>query len=164
MKIFSLEVDSAKALKIVGGAGTVIGVFFGVNNLFDWYSQKTMDNLSGEWKLTTITEKTTLKRYEGLELAYKIFLNHDGKVIKGSGEKYWENGNTISFESHTPIEFEGIYDGKSVNLNITEKGKKRETKGKIILQKATSEIEYIGTFSSTAADSKGKAILVKISD
>ena len=152
-----MQIKISKTIKIIGsvviGIITVVG---GIISITDWYNNKTIPNVDGNWKITTITEKSTYKPYIGLELRYNVFVHQVGNSITADGEKCWENGKDIPFHLCTKIKLDGTIEKDKMVLKIIEKGTKRETEGCFICNK-TAENKFVGTFKTTAANSSGKA-------
>jgi hypothetical protein len=64
MKIFNHEISP---MKIIGGIGVIVSVFFGITNLYKWYNEKMLKDISGNWKVTYTIEQTSFTPYKGLQ-------------------------------------------------------------------------------------------------
>ena len=142
-------------LKIFGGIGTIITTFFGINSLKDWYGEKYVHVVEGRWELYNTIEETTYPKYKGLEIGYVLFIEQEGKVISGDGEKTYENERLLPSKARTPIKVSGTIDGKELTLKVTEKGD-RDIHGMIKLKVTDIKTELKGSFSTAAANSSGK--------
>lgn len=128
------------------------------------------NNLTGEWKTSITTEKTSYKPFENLTVEYKIHLIQKGYALTGSGEKIKDikaDGTETVFlrENRVLIEVDGYYERKyfkksKVYLNITEDGRKRETRATYFLT-LNDDNNLTGTFISTAADASGQINMKK---
>lgn len=161
---FKIFFKKAPILKVIGALGTVAGAIVGLHSLLNWYEERTMDTISGRWELETITEKTSFKAFTNMHLGYIVYMQQKNNELHGTGEKAIENNIPIPPAGHTPIELIGVYDGETIKLTVVEKGKKRETRGMINLKQTGEKNKYVGTFSSTAANSCGKCYLKIIPD
>jgi len=155
MKIFNIT----PLKKIIAGVVFTIGAFFSIMQFINWVHDKAMDDISGKWKITFVYEKTSYSQFKGMQLVYDVFVNQNGSEIKGDGEKSIENNTRVISKFRTPISFTGAYNGKTLQLNIKEKGTERETTGMIVVKKTDSKKIYEGTFTTTAANSSGKCII-----
>lgn len=127
-------------------------------------------NLTGEWKVITIIEKSSISKYENLKIEFKVHLIQKGNEISGSGEKIKDilvDGTQVLFspEKRVNIEIDGFFErkylGKSkVYLNIVEEGRIRKSRTTYsLLLKNKNKIE--GVFISTASDSSGRVLMQK---
>lgn len=120
--------------------------------------------MTGEWKTTIKTEKTSYKPFENLSVEYKIHLIQKGYELSGSGEKIKDikpDGKETVFlrENRVVIDIDGYFERKyfqksKVYLNITEEGRKRETRATYFLT-VHGHNNLEGNFISTAADASG---------
>ena len=111
-------------------------------------------DLSGSWALATHVESSTLRSFEGLQLAYRIELQQSGDRIAGQGVKILENGRALGNSARTPIAVQGTLAGNRLTLTFTERGARRESAGKMILDVHEDGV-LRGRFSSSAAGSSG---------
>lgn len=151
--------------------GTVVGGLFLAGILF-FINEHIfpLHNLTGEWDVTTLTEKTLYNPYQNMKLYYKFHLLQKGQEIIGSGEKIKETlstGRTDVYkrDKRTLSVVNGyfernIFGANKVYLKIIEYGRLRQTRTTFIL-KVKNKNTLIGTFISTAADSSGQTILKK---
>jgi len=128
-------------------------------DLFHSAKQKQTMNLSGEWFLKHKIIKTTHEKFLGLELGYRVFIQHKNhKHISIVGEKWTENGRDIPTAAQTPIQCEGSLEGNTITLHFTEEGTRRKSSGQaswLIVNQNLIE----GTFISTAANASGNSRL-----
>jgi hypothetical protein len=113
-------------------------------------------DLSGYWTLDTRVESSSMNAYEGLQLGYRLQLQQSGNRISGDGVKTLENGRALGESAQTPIAVHGTLDGTRLTLTFTERGRQRETGGKMILDVQDDGVMR-GRFSSSAAGSAGTA-------
>ena len=113
-----------------------------------------MRDVSGEWRLATHVESSSLPAFTGLRLGYDLQLTQAGNGITGTGRKLSENGATLGPAAQTPISVEGTITRDRVTLTFTEQGTERQIRGKFVLL-ADEDGTLRGRFSSTAAQSSG---------
>jgi transcriptional regulator with XRE-family HTH domain len=115
-----------------------------------------VENLSGRWLLTNRVESSAYKPFNNLSLAYRLDLRQDGNRVTGTGQKWTENGRTITAKSRTPISVAGTLNGRRLELKFTERGTRRATGG--VLRLDVSEDGLLrGKFESAAARSSGSS-------
>jgi hypothetical protein len=149
---------------IIGGIALTLILFFCNEILFP------IRNLSGEWEISSLTTKTAYIPYNNMRIIFKFHIVQKGLEITGSGEKVKEilaNGPSYEYERDKRIIVEivgtykrNIFSSNKLYLNLIENGLKRSVRTTYIL-KAYSSNRFCGTFSSTAADSKGEIQMVK---
>jgi hypothetical protein len=111
-------------------------------------------NLSGSWTLDTRVESSSVRDFEGLHLGYRLELHQSGDRVTGEGVKLLENGKRIVDFAQTPIVVTGTIEGSRLILTFTERGRRRETGGKMILDVHEDGV-LRGRFASSAARSTG---------
>lgn len=116
----------------------------------------TPPDLSGTWMLATEIETTSYRNFDGLRLGYQLRLAQDGRRITGTGQKISENGRPLAGAGRTPILVEGMAEDGRVTLTFTERGRRRVSNGRFILQIDEQDV-LRGRFSSSAARSTGRA-------
>jgi hypothetical protein len=110
--------------------------------------------VSGPWTLATRVESSSLARFKGLQLGYRMELKQNGDRVIGVGRKIAENGTAIRSRAQTPLAVNGTIEGDRLTLSFTERGARRPTRGKfILLLDETGTLR--GRFTSTAARSSG---------
>jgi hypothetical protein len=105
--------------------------------------------------MDTRVESSSVRDYEGLQLGYRLELRQSGDRITGQGIKTLENGRPIVEFAQTPIVVSGTVDGTRLTLTFTERGLRRESGGKMILDLQEDGI-LRGRFASSAAQSTGQ--------
>lgn len=125
------------------------------------YAKKHTHDLNGEWKLTFYIESSTLKRYIGKSSGNKILVHTNDQKFDASGERWWVDEVAIPFSEHDRIEFAGTLKEEQLNATYILYGQKRTSSGSINMH-LLDENHLVGTFTGTAADTKGKAILEKL--
>lgn len=114
------------------------------------------EKISGSWRLDTRIESSSVQDYHGLQLGYRLNLQQSGNRVVGEGKKTLENGKRIAEFAQTPILVTGTIDGDRLTLTFTERGRRRESAGKMILDVHEDGV-LRGRFSSSAARSSGTA-------
>jgi penicillin-binding protein 1A len=114
-------------------------------------------DLSGWWEMTNRIESTNYAAYKGLRLGYRVQLEQDGNRLTGRGQKWTEDGRTLSSGARTPITVTGSIDGRTVTLRFTEHGTRRTTSGTFNWQLSADRTALRGSFSSSAADTSGSS-------
>ena len=125
------------------------------------YTQTFHLDVSGKWQLDLTIESTSYTPYKDLDVRYILYLQQNGKVIKGKGEKWLVNNKEIPFSAHTRIEMEGTILENKVYLSFELFGANRVTVGELDLRFNPDKNKMTGTFSTTGADSSGPAIAIK---
>ena len=144
---------AALVVATVAFYGTALGIV-------QYYENRSSHHIAGEWDLNLKIESTSYNPYKNLEVGYKIYLSQHEKRVVGRGEKWWVDGEEIPFSQHDPIRVEGVMIGNELPLSFILKGSKRETVGTFDLR-LESEDKFIGTFSTTGANSRGSVVMTK---
>ena len=113
-------------------------------------------DVSGSWTLDTRVETSSVADFQGLQLGYRLQLQQSGDRVSGEGVKAIENGRPIAEAGQTPIAVQGTLEGGRLTLTFTERGTRRESVGKMILDVQEDGV-LRGRFSSSAARSSGTA-------
>jgi hypothetical protein len=113
-----------------------------------------LGSLTGQWSINTRVESSGLRRYEGLRLEYQVRLQQAGNQVTGDGYKLRENERTVG--NRTPITLIGDVIGDRVVLNFQERGTRRMSGGRLVLDRESENV-LRGRFSSDAAKSSGVA-------
>jgi hypothetical protein len=121
---------------------------------------ETSRGLSGWWRLTSRVAETSVSRFRGLELGYDLHLEQDGRRVTGTGIKATENGRRLRSRARTPIAVDGTIDGHMVQLDFTEAGLVRTSRGRFSLRLAPDG-SLTGAFWSDAARSNGTVIATR---
>jgi hypothetical protein len=121
-------------------------------------SELPLRDVSGTWTLDTRVESSLLKRYEGLQLGYRVTLEQDGTRITGRGVKVRENDNRLRAQAQTPIELIGRLEGDRLRLAFREDGRLRQSAGTILISYQGDDM-WNGRFASDAARSAGVVIV-----
>jgi hypothetical protein len=94
-----------------------------------------------------------------LQLGYTLFIEQNGNSLKGNGAKILENNQVLPTAARTPIEVNGTFDGKNIQLTVKEKGKIRESHGIIKLKITDNKQIFEGIFTTDAANASGKCLM-----
>ncbi|GAB5457614.1 MAG: hypothetical protein Hens3KO_06440 [Henriciella sp.] len=136
--------------------------------------------LDGEWHLDTCTETADLAAYEGLHLAWRVFLSDDplSAPVVGDGEKIEEDYKLIAPVGRFPVRFVGTKEINKVSLTGRFEGSRRASTGRFELAPTEAKRLWsgympfyqrnvdvlIGTFSLTAGNARGTARAVRMID
>ena len=121
-------------------------------------SEPPVRDVSGTWTVDTRVESSLLKRYEGLQLGYRVTLEQDGTRITGRGMKVRENDNRLRAQAQTPIELIGRLEGDRLRLAFREEGRLRQSAGTILISYQADDV-WNGRFASDAARSAGVVVV-----
>lgn len=118
-------------------------------------------NLTGNWSVVNTVEQTSYQPYKNMKVGFNVSINQNGKDFTGKGEKISENGQSLPADSRTPILVKGRVDGDKVEATFTESGALRKTNGRFVWRVDKASGGLTGTFSSTAARTRGKSAAKK---
>lgn len=143
-------------------SGVILAFMFFIWNDFFYRT----DNLAGAWQFSATIDSTTYRPFEGMRLYWRVILVQEGDVLTGTGEKISEftaAGGEFEYEpkDRTRIDIVGtirykFFSPNEVQLHYKEHGAVRESSTFLELQ-IISENQLLGSFHSTAANSRGKA-------
>ncbi len=140
--------------KLVASIASVLTIITALIFLVERYFNAPAD-ISGNWEIKQIIKESSYKPYIGKTATFKIFITQTDNEIEAKGEKWWIDDKEIPFEQHDPIILKGTVDKNKLTCTYTLKGIKRETTGIIEAEISKDEKSMDGTFSGTAADTKG---------
>jgi hypothetical protein len=132
------------------------------NELAERDKRVSRTSLSGEWRLTNTIQATTYRPFVGLEIGYRIFIEQHGNEFEGVGEKLWENGKQLPTTAQTRITLNGRSNDLESSATCTEEGARRSTTCRFSWRASPGKDELVGTFSSTAANSRGVSRLTRL--
>ncbi|MEZ5947126.1 MAG: hypothetical protein R3C13_01185 [Hyphomonas sp.] len=154
--------------------------FTALSLAFTGWLQYEKFRLDGEWHIDTCTEETDFRNYEGLHLAWRVFLSDDplSAPVVGDGEKVEEAFATIPSAARYPVRLVGTKEINSVSLTGRFEGAKRASTGRFEFHPTLSKrlfSGYIpfyqrnadvleGTFAFTAGNARGPARAVRLVD
>jgi hypothetical protein len=118
-------------------------------------------NLTGQWKVVNIIEKTSYRAFSNMEIGFRLMINQTGKDFTAIGEKVSENGRVLPSTGRTPIHVIGSIDGDMIHATFLEQGAVRRTKGRFDWRIANAGAGLAGTFISTAARTSGTSAATK---
>lgn len=124
-------------------------------------SPSNVRDLTGEWRVINTIEKTAFKSFSNMQVGFHLTINQNGNEFTASGEKFFENGQTLPVAQRTPIRVQGSIDGDKVVATFTEDGRVRRTNGRFVWKLQTDHADLAGTFVSNAAKSSGRSTLSK---
>jgi len=120
-----------------------------------------VQDLTGEWRVINTVQTTAYKSFDNMKVGFRLKINQQGKEFTGKGEKFSENGQTLSAANRTPIHVTGSIDGDKVVATFVEDGRMRRTNGRFVWKLKNRGDELAGTFVSTAANSSGRSAVTK---
>tara|TARA_R110002167_G_scaffold17413_2_gene66460 strand:+ start:487 stop:1119 length:633 start_codon:yes stop_codon:yes gene_type:complete len=136
--------------------------------------------LDGEWHIDTCTVEADLQTYEGLHLAWRVFLSDDplSAPVVGDGEKVEEAFKPIPSSARFPVRLVGTKEINSVSLTGRFEGARRASTGRFEFHPTLSKrlfSGYIpfyqrnadvleGSFAFTAGNARGPARAVRLTD
>lgn len=146
---------------------TVLGGGF-LALIFFWLREKffPLPGVTGRWYFEIRTVNTTYNPYRGMVLRYMAMLWREGKCIKGTVEKIYENSSTGERNYVGTNRTRGVVDGfveknyfskDQVVLHVVEDGHGRESTNFYDLTVISSE-NMTGNFSSMVANQDGKVV------
>lgn len=124
------------------------------------HAAKTKD-LTGEWQVINTVHKTGYKSFDKMQLGFRLKIDQKGKEFTAKGEKFSENGQTLSAVRRTPIHVTGSIEGDKVVATFVEDGRLRKSNGRFVWRLQKSGDALAGTFVSTAANSRGISTVTK---
>ncbi|WP_340693006.1 hypothetical protein [Hyphomonas sp.] len=147
---------------------------------FTGWLQYEKFRLDGEWHIDTCTIEADLKDYEGLHLAWRVFLSDDplSAPVVGDGEKIEEAFQPIPSSGRYPVRLVGTKEINSVTLTGRFEGARRASTGRFEFHPTLSKrlfSGYIpfyqrnadvldGSFAFTAGNARGPARAVRLTD
>jgi hypothetical protein len=147
---------------------------------FTGWLQYEKFRLDGEWHIDTCTIEADLKAYEGLHLAWRVFLSDDplSAPVVGDGEKVEEAFEPIPSAGRYPVRLVGTKEINSVSLTGRFEGARRASTGRFEFHPTLSKrlfSGYIpfyqrnadvldGSFAFTAGNARGPARAVRLTD
>ncbi|MCA8902190.1 MAG: hypothetical protein KDA53_13195 [Hyphomonas sp.] len=154
--------------------------FTAISLAFTGWLQYEKFRLDGEWHIDTCTEETDFRSYEGLHLAWRVFLSDDplSAPVVGDGEKVEEAFAAIAPAARYPVRLVGTKEISSVSLTGRFEGAKRASTGRFEFHPTLSRrllSGYIpfyqrnvdvleGSFAFTAGNARGPARAVRLSE
>jgi len=154
--------------------------FTALSLAFTGWLQYEKFRLDGEWHIDTCTEEADFTRYEGLHLAWRVFLSDDplSAPVVGDGEKIHEAFKPIPATARFPVRLVGTKEINSVTLTGRFEGSRRASTGRFEFAPSLSKrlfSGYIpfyqrnvdvldGRFAFTAGNARGPARAVRLTD
>ena len=120
-----------------------------------------VEDLTGEWRVVNTVEKTNYKSFDNMEVGFHLVISQTGKDFTAKGEKFSENGQTLSAANRTPIQLTGTISGDKVVATFVEDGRTRRTNGRFVWRVQSDGDRLAGTFVSSAANSSGRSAVTK---
>ncbi|WP_158268106.1 hypothetical protein [Limnohabitans sp. Jir61] len=162
METFLSQFWPGLAANIAGGVALSILFFVLREHIF------TMPNLVGVWECKHVVATTDYRPYTGMIVWYRIVLWQDNERIFGTGEKDREDSSTgvrtYTGKGRIFIEITGkiekrITSSDRIHLHWKEDGERRQstTLDQLRVSGSKNNGNLFGSFSSTAANSKGVA-------
>jgi hypothetical protein len=126
-------------------------------------------DLSGPWYVQTTIKETAYNPYKDLVIRYKILVTQEGDSITANGNKIGEvfHGEERDYtgDAKTSISLTGTLSQSQsgdmfVRLNGQEDGTSRKSMATSFELRVLDRTRMVGTFASTAANSKGMAVWI----
>lgn len=140
------------------GCVSILGTIFVSYVVYEEYF--VYNDVTGNWKVIDSICISSNPEFIGKKVEFNINLLQTGFNVTGNGEKNKFGGKNEEFRSILKIE--GKIKSKTILLNFSESGKTRTSFGFFRLKISENKDRMIGEFSSTAADTKGSAIFIKL--
>lgn len=143
--------------------------FTALSLAFTGWLQYEKFRLDGEWQIDTCTEQADFTRYEGLHLAWRVFLSDDplSAPVVGDGEKTEEAFAPIPASARFPVRLVGTKEINSVSLTgrfeLHPTLSKRLLSGYIPFYQRNVDV-LDGTFAFTAGNARGTARAVRLTN
>lgn len=136
---------------------TTITVLAAVVGVWQYVEAKARPDYTGEWELVLHVEQTTYSKYQDKDFQFVASLTQAGEVIDGSGELRKEGNETVPHARRSRTVYRGKTDGRTATLRFDMRGHLRDTSGLIVLEPGPEKGMLRGTFTWSAAESKGTA-------
>ena len=120
-----------------------------------------VQDLTGDWRVINTVEKTGYKSYGSMQIGFRLKINQQGKDFTASGEKFSENGQTLTAGSRTPIHVRGSIEGDKVVATFVEDGHTRRSNGRFVWKLQRGGDALAGTFITDAANRSGRSAMTK---
>jgi hypothetical protein len=158
-----VQTATAKKRKIsLATIATTVGLATGIISIGMYYSEWTTKDLSGHWKMTFHVESSSYVPYIGNSGGHKVFFTQNSEIVEGDGELWWRNEEELPFSQHIKLTFNGKVDGDIFKAKYVQYGEKRTTIGEVTLTINPEGTEMEGSFTGTAADTKGRVKAVRM--
>jgi hypothetical protein len=144
-----------KATRTQKFISAVLGLFIASFGVWAIIKSLRTKNIAGAWKLTFTIQSSTYRPYIGETHTQKVFFTQNDENVAGNGEKWEYNGELLPFDAHRLLEYEGTINGSQLNAKYVLHGLKRISNGNIEVEISSDEKTLKGSFTGTAADTKG---------
>ncbi|MCK6531253.1 hypothetical protein L6R50_28050 [Myxococcota bacterium] len=145
-------------IRLLSALAALAGLLSGALGIYRYVNSLPGAHLSGDYLITNRIESSSLKRYVGLELTYRVTFVQQDRILHGHGEKYLENGTRIGATARSPIDLDCEVQEDHIQCTTREQGARRDTSGSYRWAIGSGG-EFRGRFTSTAADSAGSSVL-----
>lgn len=128
------------------------------------------DRLAGFWRAEFETQESEVERFEGMKTRYAFILQQEGQVLRGATEKISEDvdGEVTDYQPYDRIHGNvsgtiayKVYSNSNLDLVVQENGRLRKS-STILHLEVVNQGRLEGTFTSTAANSKGTLVLTRV--
>jgi hypothetical protein len=148
---------------IIGGVATVAGIVGVVLSYLDYEERHPAFDLTGDWLIEDTIQVTAYRPFEGMTLSFRVSLVQQGMELKGSGEKWSQEGKWLPTSLHTRITItNGTVKGRRINASFEEQGTKRTTSGTFYWTYDPTAMRLAGTFSSSSGETHGNSVASRI--
>jgi hypothetical protein len=152
----------AKSIKLIPIIAGILGIIVAILTINEYFIEHPQKNLAGKWKFFFHIESSSYNPYLGKTPVFIVYITQEGNLIKGKGEMCYIDGKELPSSQHIPISLEGTLKNKELRAQYAQEGAKRTSVGEIVVKVTGSGDELTGTYSGTAADSKGPVKAIKV--
>jgi len=110
--------------------------------------------LSGWWSVTNRIESSAEAEGERLNVGYRLLLTQDGNRISGTGRKWMENGRSLPTLEQSTVAVDGVIQGRTIQLRLTERGSSPAGAGTLTLNMTDRDVLQ-GSFTNQVTQSTG---------
>lgn len=140
--------------KLFALLATILSIITAIIFLEERYINEPAE-IAGNWEMKFMINESSYKPYIGKSMTFKLYFIQKENEIEGKGEKWWIDDKEISIGQHDQMELKGTIDGDIFTCTYTLHGTRRVTTGIIEAEISNNTKSMNGTFSGTAADTKG---------
>ncbi len=148
--------------RFVGAVVAIVAVASGAVSIKSYFDHNPTYDISGRWTIENTIERTSYHSYEGARMTFTVAFTQTGAEFNGVGEKTTAAGRFLSGNEHAPIKIQGTLSGGKIHATFIEQGVKRETSGVFSWEISSDRSVWVGTFSSTAANTSGTSVLKRL--
>jgi len=147
----------------------VLGLVLVVASFFPFFSTESPENIKGDWLLIDTVDETGDAQYLDTIHRFAVTLSIRGNTVTGNAEKTsyeprkaGEAPRNVTGTEKSQLRITGQLDGRTLNATFEEIGGKRSSNGKFLWHFQHGFQVFEGSFSSTAARTKGRSYGIKL--